>query len=160
MLLRVDLDDEIWLADVGFGGQTLTGPIRLLANGQQQTPHEPFGIVRADGYYRVESTFEGRSKALYRFDLQEQFPIDYEAANYHLSTHPDSIFRTTLRAARPAKGRRYALLNNQLAIHHLNGPTEKRALASVAEMRRVLEDDFRLRLPDTAQLDASLARFF
>jgi N-hydroxyarylamine O-acetyltransferase len=159
MLLRIDIDGAIWLADVGFGGQTLSGPIRLHAKGQQQTPHEPFSIVRVDDHYRMESTFEGASKALYRFDLQEQHPIDYESANYYLSTHPDSIFRTTLRAARPAPGRRYALLNNQLAIHHLNGPTDKRTLASVAEIRRVLEDEFRLRLPDAPELDASLARF-
>jgi N-hydroxyarylamine O-acetyltransferase len=159
MLLRVDIDDTIWLADVGFGGQTPSGPIRLLAEGPQPTPHEPFSIVQVGGYYRMESTFEGASKALYRFDLQEQHPVDYEAANWYLSTHPESIFRTTLRAARPAPGRRYALLNNKLAIHHLNGPTEKRALASVGELRAVLERDFLLLLPDAAELEATLARF-
>ena len=159
MLLRIDLEDTIWLADVGFGGQTLSGPIRLLDAGPQPTPHEPFSIAQVDGYYRMESTFEGTSKPLYRFDLQEQHPIDYEAANYYLSTHPHSIFRTTLRAARPAPGRRYALLNNQLAIHHLNGPTEKRLLANVAEIRGVLEDEFHLTLPDAPELDTALARF-
>ena len=159
MLLRIDVEDTIWLADVGFGGQTLSGPVRLLAEGPQPTPHEPFSIVHADGYYRMESTFEGVLKALYRFDLQEQHSIDYEAPNYYLSTHLKSIFRTTLRAARPAPGRRHALLNNQLAIHHLNGPTEKRTLASVAGIRAVLERDFLLRLPDAPELEAALARF-
>src|SRR5215470_14006816 len=48
MLLRVAIDGQDHIADVGFGGQTPTGPMRLVADIEQETPHEPFRL-RADG---------------------------------------------------------------------------------------------------------------
>lgn len=61
-------------------------------------------------------------------------------------------------AARPALDRRYALLDNRLTVHHLNGDTERRTLTSAAEMREVLESKFRMVLPETPDLDAALSR--
>lgn len=50
MLLMITADEgEAWLADVGFGGQTLTGALRLLPNLEQATPHEPYRRVERDG---------------------------------------------------------------------------------------------------------------
>src|SRR5215510_14323543 len=46
MLLRIDLDGQAYLADVGFGGLTLTSPLRLEIDVEQSTPHEPFRLVR------------------------------------------------------------------------------------------------------------------
>ena len=46
MLLLIDLDDDAFVADVGFGGLTLTGPLRLQPNVEQATPHEPFRLMR------------------------------------------------------------------------------------------------------------------
>src|SRR5579872_7296918 len=39
MLLRVDLDESSYLADVGFGGLTLTVPLRLQTDIAQATSH-------------------------------------------------------------------------------------------------------------------------
>src|SRR5204862_693519 len=44
MLLRVRVDGEDWIADVGFGGLTLTAPLRLRPELEQATPHEPHRI--------------------------------------------------------------------------------------------------------------------
>ena len=44
-LLLVELNGERWIADVGFGGQTLTAPIRLLANEEQGTPHGMYRLL-------------------------------------------------------------------------------------------------------------------
>jgi N-hydroxyarylamine O-acetyltransferase len=65
---------------------------------------------------------------------------------------------TALIAARPAADRRYALADNQLAVHHLGGPTERRVLETVSELRETLESVFLLRLPDGPELDTALAR--
>jgi N-hydroxyarylamine O-acetyltransferase len=159
MLLRLDLDGDPWIADVGFGGQTLTGPLRLVPDIEQATPHEPFRLVQHDHEYRLQALIEAQWRTLYGFDLQPQYPLDYEAPNHYVATHPSSKFTTTLRVARSAPGRRYALLNNQLAVHHLHGATQRRELHSVGELRRTLEEDFRLRLPDTPALDEMLKRF-
>ncbi len=49
MLLRIRLDEVDYIADVGFGAMTLTGPLRLVTDLEQSTPHETFRLVRADG---------------------------------------------------------------------------------------------------------------
>lgn len=64
----------------------------------------------------------------------------------------------TLMAARPAPGRRYALRNNEFTVRDLNGGTERRILATAAEMREVLAGPLGLTLPQTAEVDAVLAR--
>ncbi|HVY80663.1 MAG TPA: arylamine N-acetyltransferase [Steroidobacteraceae bacterium] len=159
MVLRVMVDGEPFIADVGFGGQTLTGPIRLLFDVAQSTPHEDFRFVRARAdEYKLQAFIGGQWRSLYRFDLQPQFPVDYEVISHFLSTHPASQFRTTLRVARALPGLRHGLLNNQLSTHYVGGGTEKRTLTSVAEVRGVLTDLFGLTLPAGPDLDRAIAR--
>lgn len=158
MLLQVRVDGEPYLADVGFGGQTLTGPLRFVPDVEQETPHEPFRIVRVGDDFKVQSKVGKNWKSLYRFDLQPQFPSDFFVANHYLCTYEESPFRTALRVARPAPGKRYGLANNYLSIHTLNGPTEKRVLKSVQEVRETLEQVFGLTLPPGPELNAALER--
>jgi N-hydroxyarylamine O-acetyltransferase len=160
MLLRVEADGLDYLADVGFGGQTPTAPLRLEAEIEQATPHEPYRLVRGGegGEYVLQSLVRGAWMPLYRFTLHEQALVDYEVANWYVSTHPASYFVTGLRAGRAAPGRRYGLLDNELATHHLNGGTERRTLDGPAELRAALEGPLGLRLPDDPRLDTTLAR--
>jgi N-hydroxyarylamine O-acetyltransferase len=158
MLLLIDLEGKHYVADVGFGGLTLTAPLRLEPEIEQPTPHEPFRLIKVGGDFVMQAKIRGGWKALYRFDLQRQFLPDYELANWYLSHHPESRFVTGLMAARPAVDRRYALLDNELAVHHLNGATERRVLENSAELRAALEGDFQLQLPDVPELDRALAR--
>ena len=92
----------------------------------------------------MQSAIRGEWKPLYRFDLREQHQIDYEVSNWYVSTHPDSRFVTGLIAARTVPGRRYALRNNELAVHHLAGTTERRVLANAAQLREALEGEFQI----------------
>jgi N-hydroxyarylamine O-acetyltransferase len=158
MLLLIDLDGEPYVADVGFGVITLTAPLRLELDIEQTTPHEPFRLVRSGDGLKMQSRIGDGWQTLYRFDLQEQLQPDYEVSNYFLSSHPNSLFRTSLLAARPAADRRYALLNNRFAVHHVGGPTERRVLKTVAEVRDTLESAFLLALPESAQLDTAIGR--
>ena len=158
MVLRVDLDGEPFIADVGFGGQTLTGPIRLQADVEQATPHEPFRFVRVDENFKLQSLVGGAWKSLYRFDLQPQLAVDYDVINYYLFTNPTSHFRLMLRVARALPGLRHALLDNQFSTHYVNGVTQKRMLTSVAEVRDALTDVFGLTLPPGPDLDRAIVR--
>jgi N-hydroxyarylamine O-acetyltransferase len=157
-LLRVELEDGPYLVDVGFGGQTLTGPLRLEPDLEQATPHESFRVVTAGDGFKMQCMIGAQWKTLYRFDLQEVFEPDYKILNYYASTHPDSLFVNSLLVARPATDRRYALFNNRLAVHHLGGLTERRVLETVAEVRETLESAFLLRLPHGPELDRAIAR--
>jgi N-hydroxyarylamine O-acetyltransferase len=157
MLLQVDLEDGIWIADVGFGGLTLTAPLRLVEHVPQSTPHEPFRLTRLSADYALQAQVHGAWRTLYRFDLQEQVLPDYELASWYLCNHPESRFVVNLIAARTDPQRRYALLNNELAIHATGAETERRALKSAEELREALRETFGIEVPASAEVDAKLA---
>ncbi|MGH8241451.1 MAG: arylamine N-acetyltransferase family protein, partial [Steroidobacteraceae bacterium] len=76
MLLLVDLEGKPYIADVGFGGQSLTGPLRFVTDVEQSTPHGPFRLLRLEGSmheeYKLQALVGKLWKSLYRFDLQPQ----------------------------------------------------------------------------------------
>ena len=159
MLLRVEADGKSWLADAGFGGNTPTGPLQLVANIEQATPHESFRLIRRDDSdWRLQLFAADAWQTLYRFDLQPQYPADYRVSNYWTSKNPDSHFVTGLTAARAPAGRRLALRNRQFTEHITGGATTKRILATAAEIRAVLQDEFLIRLPEDPKLDERFDR--
>lgn len=158
MLLRVDVDGESYVADVGFGGLTLTAPLHLETGVEQATPNERFRLAVVGDAFVMQAEVRGEWKALYRFDLQEQLQPDYEVSSWYLSNHPKSHFVTGLVAARAGADRRWALRGTELAVHHLDGRTERRVLPDAAELRAALGGTFGLTLPDEPGLDAALER--
>jgi N-hydroxyarylamine O-acetyltransferase len=157
MLLLVDVGGLIYLADVGFGGNVLTAPLRLQPYITQPTPNEPHRLLPLENGFVLEASWGGEWKPLYRFTLEPQFPADYEVSNWYLCHHPGSLFRQVLMTARVTAEGRYALRNNALAIHR-NGRTEKRTLADAVALRSSLENDFALQLPEAPELTALLER--
>jgi N-hydroxyarylamine O-acetyltransferase len=158
MLLFVQLADGPYLCDVGFGGLTLTTPLRLEAGVEQRTPHEPFRILREDREFLTQAHVSGGWRTLYRFDLQEQLPIDIEVLNFFVSQHPESPFLTRLMAARREPNRSLSLRDAELRVYHLDGPSEQRVLRSVAEVRATLAQEFGIDVPEDAALDAAFER--
>ena len=158
MLLRVDIDGTGYVADVGFGGLTLTAPLRLDSTIEQQTPHEPFRLVRTGDEWFLQARLRDVWKTLYRFGDEAQLDVDYEVASWYTSTYPSSIFVTSLMVARVVADRRYAMLNDELAVHPLNGPTERRVLASASEIKGVLEETFGIAVPDDPKVGPALER--
>ena len=156
-LLLLDIDGREHIADVGFGGLTLSAPLRLEPGVEQATPHEPHRIIAIDGGYLLEARVAGEWQALYSFDRQPQLMADYEVSNWYLCHHPRSFFVNGLIAARAAPGERHALRDARYAIHRPDGSTERRRIASVAEMREVLAGPFTIPLPDAPELDAKIA---
>jgi N-hydroxyarylamine O-acetyltransferase len=156
-LLRVAVEGRDYIADVGFGGLVLTAPLRLAAGIEQPTPHELHRLASTHGGFLLEARIAGEWLALYTFELHEQQLADYEVSNWHLANHPQSHFVQGIVAARSEVGRRHALRNTRYAIHHRDGRTERRILASAAEMREVLEGPFAIALPESPHLDEKLA---
>jgi len=156
MLLRVEMAGESWLVDVGFGGQTLVGVLRLQADVEQATRLEPFRLLMVDGDWRMQSLVRGQWLSLYRFDLRPVPLIDYIVANHYVSTHPDSNFVNHLNVARTTSDGRLSLRDREFAVRRVNREPERRTLGSVAEIRQVLEQTFLIRLPDHPQLDQRL----
>jgi N-hydroxyarylamine O-acetyltransferase len=156
MLLRVEMAGESWLVDVGFGGQTLVGVLRLQADVEQATRLEPFRLVQMDGDWRMQSLVRGSWLSLYRFDLRPVPLIDYVVANHYVSTHPDSNFVKHLNVARTTSQGRLSLRDREFTLRRIGHEPQRRTLDSVAEIRRVLENEFLIRLPAHPRLDQRL----
>jgi len=157
MLLRVELEGESWLVDVGFGSMALSGALRLEPDIEQTTGNEPFRLLERDGDWRMQARVRGEWKTLYRFDLQPRPPVDYVVANHYTSTYPDSHFLHGLIAARTLAGRRLGLRNREFVVHPTDGESVRRTLGGVEEIKQVLREQFDIRLPAHPGLDRTLA---
>jgi N-hydroxyarylamine O-acetyltransferase len=158
MLLRVSVEGVHHVADVGFGGLTLTAPLRLTAGVEQRTPHETFRLLDVGNRLVMEAAVGDTWRALYSFTLEEQLPPDYEMANWYTSTHPDSPFLSMLMAARVVGPVRHGLLDNQLTRHEPNGVTTRQTLRSGREIAATMRDTFGVALPDVPELGPALDR--
>jgi N-hydroxyarylamine O-acetyltransferase len=156
MLVLVDLGGERYLCDVGFGGLTPTGPLRLVPGVEQTTPHETFRVLHEAPEFVVQARVGGEWKSLYRFDLQAQQHVDIEVLNFYVMAHADSPMRGRLIAARVGPDRRFALRNGTFTVYGSDGRHEQRQLATVDEIRAVLGTTFGITVPADAGLDAAL----
>jgi arylamine N-acetyltransferase len=139
--------DDPLLVDVGFGGQTLTSPIRLQPGPEQATRHEPYRIRERDDGYQLEAEISGEWQPLYMFTTRPQPRIDLEVGSWYVSTHPNSHFVTGLTAALVTDDARWNLRGRHLAVHRA-GNTEKIRFASAADVLDVLTDRFGIDIAD------------
>lgn len=161
MLLRVELPEGTYVADVGFGVIVLTTPLRLEEDVVQETPHEPFRLVRApNGDLHMQALIRDQWEVLYGFDLRPAYPVDYEVGNWWVSTYPTSHFRTNLMVARVLPARRCTLRNRTFNIHQLGGRTESREIQTPAELVQILESEFEINVPRTPEMSAAFERLF
>jgi N-hydroxyarylamine O-acetyltransferase len=158
MALLVSVGSARYLCDVGFGGATLTAPLRLSPGREQETPHEPFRINELGDIFTLEVKLGDGWRTAYEFDLQPQLPIDYEAMNHYVQTWPDSHFRQRLMAARPIERGRIALGGNELSRYIDGRLVERRSIRSRRELESLLAQEFGIALPVHPGLDGLLGR--
>lgn len=146
MLLRVEIDDMAWLADVGFGSVTLTAPLRLEAGMPQRTPLETFRLTdAAHGAFDLEVQSGDSWAKAYRFDLQRVEWIDYEVANWYTSACPQSKFVNHLIVCRVLPHGRLALFNRRLTERAAGGEiVSERVLDDAGELAACLGERFGL----------------
>ena len=151
MLMRVDLDGDAWMADVGFGSATLTSPLRLIAGETQQTTLEPFRLADAShGAFDLELQAGETWAKVYRFDLNRVEWIDYEVSNWYTSTYPESFFTTDLVVTRVVPGGRATLFDDRLTERTKDGHVTERPIADASELADVLRGLFGI---DTGDID-------
>jgi N-hydroxyarylamine O-acetyltransferase len=149
VFLRVAIDGENWLVDVGMGGLSPTSAIRLEESGRvQATPHEPRRIIREGGLLFHQALLEGKWCDVYEFTLEEMPFIDRELGNWYTSAHPESHFRNRLIVARAApESVRLTLQNDEFSIRGRDGRADTRKLSSPEELLEVLATHFGLQFP-------------
>jgi N-hydroxyarylamine O-acetyltransferase len=143
MLLKVDLADGAWLADVGFGGCLLDRPLRFETGIEQKTPAGTYRLIEEDGLFSLAARQPGGWRTMYVFDLTSQEQSDYEMANWFTSTNPHHVLVQNLIMERVAEGRRYKLVNRRFVVEQGDGLVlEARNIESAGELETVLLDTF------------------
>ncbi len=158
LLLLVEVNGQNYIADVGFGGQTLTAPLRLRADVEQPTPHETFRLTNADSTWTLETRIGEDWRPLYLFTLDAAEEAAIAAINTAMATDPTSPFTRELRVALSPGGRRLKLLDGSFTIQPVDGEKERREITRMETMRSVLTEEFGLALPQGEALELALAR--
>lgn len=144
MLMLVTLGEARWLADVGFGAEGLLLPVRFDPTVPTPQFAWTYRVVAVPDGWMLQSLRGGTWSDLYTFTLEPQYPIDYEAPNYYVSTHPESRFVTTLTTHRASPTVRHLLRNRELTEDTGSNVTS-RVLADDEEVQRVLAEIFGLK---------------
>ncbi len=140
--VRIPGDVQRYLVDVGFGGQTLTAPIRFDVGTVQQTPHEPYRLSTHRGQYVLEVQIADQWRPLYMFDDQPRPQIDLQLASWYVSTYPDSNFVVGLTVSLITPEARWNMRGRNLAVHHLRGDTERIRFDNAAQVLDALMNRF------------------
>jgi len=159
MLLLVDIKGQNYIADVGFGGMSLTAPLRLKPDVEQPTPHETYRLVGGDPDWTLQARIGEEWRGVYVFTTDRVDEVDLWDINRDLSGNPASPFTLQLRVALSPTGRRLKLRNNVFTIQPTGEEAEVRELLSVEEIRAVLAGEFGIAVPESEKLDAKLAGF-
>jgi N-hydroxyarylamine O-acetyltransferase len=146
MVLRVDLDEGPFLADVGFGGEGPVRPVPLAPGSDGGGGHRV--RAEADGF-----ALHGAEGSLYTFTLERQHPVDFEVANYWTSTHPSSHFRKTLTAQRTWPDGRAVLRDREL-VETRAGASRSTPIRDPEHLLAVLDGVFGLRFPPGTRFPA------
>lgn len=158
MLLRVDLPEGPFLADVGFGGPNPTAPLALRVGIEQRTALEPFRLLDLSGELALEIRQQDEWQTLYRFTIEPQHPVDLAMANWFVATHPESRFVNQLIAARSTATSRMALVDLDYSVHGPGCQPVRRRLPDGEAVLGALEREFGLSLTD-GERGALTARF-
>lgn len=159
-------DAQRYLVDVGFGGQTPTAPIPLVADEVQQTSHQPFrlreGASGAGGSgagekdYVLETLIGERWRPLYIIGMRPRPLIDMQVGSWYVSTYPESNFVGGLSAALVTDDARWNLRGRNLTIH-AGGGTERVRFGDAAQVCEALTDRFDIDLDGLGDIEAKVA---
>lgn len=157
LAVTVPGEDGRYLVDVGFGGQTLSSPIRLETDTVQQTRHEPYRIRAHDDGYVLESEIRGRWEPLYLFSTGPFPMIDRQVGSWYVSTYPESGFVVGLSVALVTDDARWNLRGRNLAIHS-KGESERIRFDNAAQVVEALTDRFGIDLTGLGDVEARVSQ--
>jgi N-hydroxyarylamine O-acetyltransferase len=146
MLLLVDVSGSRYLADVGFGGECLLGPLPLAPEVQTKQYDRVFRLHDDAGLWVVQLRRGEAWDDLYAFTLEPQMAVDFEVANHYTSTHPQSIFVQQPFVLRTTPEASYRLFDRKLSVRR-GEEVSSREVGDDEEMLEVLARTFGLRFP-------------
>lgn len=146
MVLTVALQGKRFLVDGGYGGVGLTGPLSLDGAARQASLFEEQRVLDLPGALLVQAQIAGEWRDLYTFTEEPLPAIDFEAANWYTSTHPESRFRQNLIVSCATREARHVLYNRELTTYGRGDKVTTR-IRDPDELLDVLASRFGLSFP-------------
>ena len=132
-----------------FRRQTLTAPIRLQADIEQQTPHGEYRLVQEGDDWILQFRHHDHWQSMYRFDLVVQHQSDYLMGNFWSAHWPQSHFRHHLLMCRHLPdGGKLTLTNFHFTRYQDGRAIEQINLPDVASLYALLQEQFGLGVDD------------
>lgn len=143
MSILVDLDDQFYLVDVGFGDFSLE-PLKVILNESLFDPRGTFRMRQFnDDRLIVEKIAGKRVIPKYHFSLQEREVDDFkEMCRFH-QNDPSSPFKKNRLCSLPTPTGRITLTGNRLRISDADNQSQ-RTLKSAIEIETVLKEVFKM----------------
>jgi N-hydroxyarylamine O-acetyltransferase len=151
MFLTVEIDGERYVVDPGFGGHTAAGPVPLREDVDLRDGAFRHRMVRRDDEWVLEAEVEGVMTPLWVSTLEPQLPVDFQLANYWVSTAAASPFVNRLMLRALTADGRTSVMNRDVTTLR-NGTTEKYQLSDRKALRALLVEHFGFDLPDVERL--------
>lgn len=144
MAIIAEVDDRLWLCDLGFGSYGIRAPIAIdMLETDIEQDFDTFRLIcDVKSEYLLQAKVEGEWINQYSFDLSPQEWIDFVPANYLNSTHPDAIFVQKLLIVQHSPEGRLILLGNVLKTITAEG-VEKQQLTE-DEIVHIMKERFAL----------------
>jgi N-hydroxyarylamine O-acetyltransferase len=146
-VLRVEVDGQPWLADLGFGTNGLIEPIPLAAGPEYLQGFDRYRLqAAAHDNYHLQLHLQGTWQSLYTFTLDEAQPSDFQMMNFYYSQSPDSPFRKQRICTLAAPDFRISLVDQELKIRRPDGHVTTTLVGDEA-YAQALQTRFGIRLP-------------
>jgi len=148
-LLLVTVDNEFWIADVGFGSCCLREPLRLTPGVIYEQGPDRFRVrTEAGTNYVLEALLAGRWQDLYSFTLEPFELVDYEPFNYWNSTSPHVRWTQQKICTIPTQDGRIVAIDREFKIHS-RGNTQTVLATTHEEYLQLLRKYFGLKIAGT-----------
>ena len=156
----VQLEGEVWVCDVGFGGSGFREPLMLQVDVEVEQLGEIYRLHRNDehGFY-LQKKVEQEWQPLYTFKIEPALPIDLHMANFYTSKSPDHVFLDAIMGTRMTPRGRVTLLDHTFKVFDLTeGTLEKETVTDFAAYLCNLKEHLGVELNE-AEKELLKARF-
>lgn len=142
----ITIDNEPWIADVGFGADTPRCPFPLKINAPITSGAQTIQIIESKEYGFIVQAFKSATWIdLYSFDLGHVCRGDIEYGNYYTATSPNSFFTGARIAVLPTATGYWSLFNNTFTCVE-DGKEERAIVEAGDQYMELLEKRFGIKL--------------
>lgn len=151
MFLTVPLAGRTFVVDPGFGAMAPRAPIPLAEGVQTRVGNDVHEMKREGHYWKLHAQNEDKALDAWLSSMEQDFPVDFEMANYFTYSHASSPFFNNIMLRALKSDGRVSIMNRDLTIWR-GGKPHASQLGNRAALRAVLAEHFGFDLPEIGHL--------